>query len=210
MSFGYKYLLSYQLSKIAFDLGWEFIPQYFIGSEFSRQRDQIYQDLRSHKQNIVEGSAERSLSSKLKLYDVSKSSGQEALEDFEDILRFENLPRWDKNDPLLIKLRRVIEGYYPSHPSGPSIPSHPSLPQKATIAAVLKTLGKEGTRRIRRGEGQEEAEIIVNYIIDVLTRAGYLLDRQINAVEKKHETEGGYNENLLKKRLVYRSKSSSF
>lgn len=206
MSFGYKYLLSYQLSKIAFDLGWEFIPQYFIGSEFSRQRDQIYQDLRSHKQNIVEGSAERSLSSKLKLYDVSKSSGQEALEDFEDILRFENLSRWNKNDPRLMKLRSIIEGYSPSRPS---FPSSPSLPQKATVSAVLKALGKEGNRRIRRGEGQEEIEIIANYIIDVLVRAGYVLDRQIDAVEKKHEQEGGYNENLLRKRLAYRSKSSS-
>lgn len=204
MSFGYKYLLSYQLSKIAFDLGWEFIPQYFIGSEFSRQRDQIYQDLRSHKQNIVEGSAERSLSSKLKLYDVSKSSGQEALEDFEDILRFENLQRWNKNDPRLAKLRRIIEGYSPSRPSYPSYPSNPSLPQKATIAAVLKILGKEGNRRIRRGEGQEEVEIIVNYIIDILIRAGYVLDRQIDSVEKKHEQEGGYSENLLKRRLAYR------
>lgn len=207
MSFGYKYLLSYQLSKIAFDLGWEFIPQYFIGSEFSRQRDQIYQDLRSHKQNIVEGSAERSLSSKLKLYDVSKSSGQEALEDFEDILRFENLSRWNKNDPRLMKLRSIIEGYFPSRPS---FPSSSSLPQKATVSAVLKALGKEGNRRIRRGEGQEEIEIIANYIIDVLVRAGYVLDRQIDAVEKKHEQEGGYNENLLRKRLAYRSKSSSF
>lgn len=210
MPFGYKSLLSYQLSKIAFDLGWEFIPQYFIGSEFSRQRDQIYQDLRSHKQNIVEGSSERSLSSKLKLYDVSKSSGQEALEDFEDILRFENLPRWNKNDPLLVKLRSVIEGYSPPRPSFPSSPSHPSLPNKATIASVLKALGEEENRRIRRGEGQEEVEIIANYIIDVLVRAGYVLDRQIDAVEKKHEQEGGYNENLLRKRLAYRSKSSSF
>jgi len=207
VSFGYKYLLSYQLAKIAFDLGWEFVPVYFVGFEFGRQRDQIYQDLRSHKQNIVEGSSERNLSSKLKLYDVAKSSGQEALEDFEDILRFENLPRWNKNDPRLAKLRAVIEGYSPSRPS---YPSNPSLPQKATIAAVLKALGKEGNRQIRRGEGQEEAEIIANYIIDVLIRAGYVLDRQIDAVEKKHEQEGGYNENLLKKRLAYRSKSFSF
>jgi len=172
VSFGYKYLLSYQLAKIAFDLGWEFVPVYFVGFEFGRQRDQIYQDL--------------------------KSSGQEALEDFEDILRFENLPRWDKNDPRLVKLRSIIEGYSPSRPSGPSFPSIPSLPNKATIAAVLKALGKEGNRRIRRGEGH------------VLIRAGYVLDRQIDSVEKKHETEGGYSENLLKKRLAYRSKSHSF
>jgi four helix bundle suffix protein len=53
-------------------------------------------------------------------------------------------------------------------------------------------------------EGREGIEAVLNYLIDVITRGGYLLDKQIDAVEKKHETEGGYNENLLKKRLEYR------
>jgi four helix bundle protein len=78
---GYKNLLSYKLAQLAFDLGWDFVPKYYNKYEDARQRDQIKQSLRSLKQNIVEGSAERSLSSKLKLYDVAKSSGMEALED---------------------------------------------------------------------------------------------------------------------------------
>src|SRR3989344_4132741 len=98
---GYKQLISYKLAQIAFDLGWDFVPKYYSKIEDHRQRDQIKQALRSHKQNIVEGSSERSLSSKLKLYDVAKSSCMEALEDFEDILRLEQLPRWNKDDPRL-------------------------------------------------------------------------------------------------------------
>lgn len=86
---GYKSLISYKLAQIAFDLGWDFVPKYYKRIEDSRQRDQIKQALRSYKQNIVEGSSERSLSSKLKLYDVAKASSMEALEDFEDILRLE-------------------------------------------------------------------------------------------------------------------------
>jgi four helix bundle protein len=121
---GYKSLISYKLAQIAFDLGWDFVPQYYRKHEDARQRDQIKQALRSHKQNIVEGSAERSLSSKLKLYDVSKASGMEALEDFEDIQRREQLPRWHRYDPRLQKLRQVFEGY--SNPSYPSTPSHSS------------------------------------------------------------------------------------
>ncbi len=46
--------------------------------------------------------------------------------------------------------------------------------------------------------------MVVNYLIDLLTRSGYLLDRQMNAVEEKHQGEGDYNENLLKKRLTYK------
>lgn len=62
--------------------------------------------------------------------------------------------------------------------------------------AVLEVLGGLG--------GKEGIEGVVNYMIDLLTRSGYLLDRQITAVEEKHQKEGGYHENLLKKRLTYR------
>src|SRR3989338_1013205 len=138
---GYKSLISYKLAQIAFDLGWDFVPQYYKKFEDSRQRDQIKQALRSHKQNIVEGSAERSLSSKLKLYDVAKSSGMEALEDFEDILRLKRLPHWAKEDPRLQKLRQIFEGY----PSNPSTPSSPPLPSVNSVLEVLGgPEGKEG------------------------------------------------------------------
>ncbi|MFI5241196.1 MAG: hypothetical protein ACHQUA_02050 [Microgenomates group bacterium] len=186
---GYKSLISYKLAQIAFDLGWDFVPKHYPRIEDSRQRDQIKQALRSHKQNIVEGSAERSLSSKLKLYDVGKASSMEALEDFEDILRLENLPRWNKDDPKLKRLRQIFEGY-PYNPSNPSTPSRPS------VKAVAEVLGGLG--------GKEGIEIVVNYLIDLLTRSGYLLDRQINAVENKHQREGGYREKLLRRRLDYK------
>lgn len=186
---GYKDLLSYKLADIAFQLGWELIPLYYRKYEDGRQRDQIKQALRSHKQNIVEGSSERSISTKLKLYDVAKSSGMEALEDFEDILKLEKLPRWSKNDPRLWKLRRVFESY-PPNPSNPSPPSAPSLPK---LREVLGGLG-----------GKEGLEATLNYLIDLLVRSGYFLDKQMNSLEEKHKTEGGYSENLLKKRLEYR------
>lgn len=181
---GYKSLISYKLAQIAFDLGWDFVPKYYSKYEDSRQRDQIKQALRSHKQNIVEGSSERSLSSKLKLYDVAKSSGMEALEDFEDILRLERLSKWSKDDPRLKKLRQAFE-------------SNPPNPPNPSTTSVLKVLGGL--------EGKEGLEIVVNYLIDLLIRAGYLLDRQINAVEEKHHREGGYNENLLRKRLEFKN-----
>lgn len=194
---GYKKLITYKLSQIAFDLGWDFVPQYFDKIEDHRQRDQIKQALRSLKQNIVEGCSERSLSSKLKLYDVAKSSGMEALEDFEDILRLEGLTKWNRYDFRLAKLRSVFEGY-------PSFPSNSSIPPCPSVANVVAALGIKSNRRIRRGEKQIEVEIVANYMIDLLTRGGYLMDKQINAVEEKHQREGGYNENLLKKRLEYR------
>lgn len=189
---GYKSLISYKLALVAFDLGWDFVPKHYYKIEDSRQRDQIKQALRSLKQNIVEGSSERSLSSKLKLYDVAKSSGMEACEDFEDILRFERLPRWSKDDARLKKLRYIFEGYSPIK-SNPSRPSNSPFPSVQAVKEALE--GKEG---------REGIEIICNYEIDLLTRCGYLLDRQMDAVEEKHQREGGYRENLLKKRLAYK------
>ncbi|PJB88158.1 hypothetical protein CO083_03200 [Candidatus Roizmanbacteria bacterium CG_4_9_14_0_8_um_filter_34_12] len=195
---GYKSLISYKLAQIAFDLTWEFVPQYYYRFEDNRQRDQMKQAMRSTKQNIVEGSSERSLSSKLKLYDVAKSSLNEILEDFEDILRLEKISRWMKNDMRLTKLHQIIEGYPVSVPSYPSVPSS-NPPPFPSVSLVLGTRRTRGTRWAR-----DEVEIIVNYLIDVLTRCGYLLDKQINAVEEKHRTKGGYRENLLKKRLDYK------
>ena len=185
---GYKTLISYKLAQIAFNLGWDFTPKYYYKIEDSRQRDQIKQALRSLKQNIVEGCSERSLSRKLNLYDVAKSSGMEALEDCEDILRMKGLARWNKTDSRLLKLRRFFESF-----PNPSLPSTPPFP---SVSAVCKLLGGL--------EGQEEVEAIVNYLIDLLIRDGYLLDKQMNALETKHTTEGGYNENLLRKRLEYK------
>jgi len=43
---GYKHLISYKLARIAFDLGWDFVPKYYSKHEYSRQRDQIKQALR--------------------------------------------------------------------------------------------------------------------------------------------------------------------
>ncbi len=184
---GYQSLISYKLAQLAFDLGWEFVPLYYHKYEDNRQRDQIKQALRSLKQNIVEGSSERSLSSKLKLYDVAKASGMEAREDFEDILRRMGLLRWSKDDLRFVKLRHIFE-------SSPSTSF--SLPSIFTWVHQKELEGRGGL------------EEIVNYELDLLIRCGYLLDQQIRAVEKKHTEEGGYNENLLKKRLRYRNKTS--
>lgn len=191
---GYKKLLSYKLTLIEFCLTWEFVPIYFNKIEDSRQRDQLKQAIRSKKQNLTEGSDERSLSSKLKLYDVARSSGGEIGEDFEDILRLEKLPRWSKNDSRLSFLKQKIEFSF-----DPSCSPCPSCSSVLETLGIRRTMGTRWTR--------EEIEIIANYLIDLNSRSNYLLDQQIRSVEEKHKIEGGYNENLLKKRLEYRKKN---
>lgn len=48
--------------------------------------------------------------------------------------------------------------------------------------------------------------IPVNYLVNLIRRTTYLLDRQIDSLEKKFISEGGYTEKLFRKRLVFRSK----
>jgi len=199
---GYKTLLSYKLATVAFDLTWELAPLIYPAYEDSRQRSQLKQAARSLKQNNVEGSEERSLSSKLKLWDVARTSGGELIEDCEDFLRQNNLPRWHKDDPRLARLRASLEGYRPSV-SSVTPGSSGTPPSRVTVADVLQVVrGTRDTRSTRLTK--EELEVVLNYLLDVLIRCGYLLDKQINAIEKKHQTEGGYTEKLYRKRKQYR------
>ncbi|MFH0864462.1 MAG: four helix bundle suffix domain-containing protein [Candidatus Gottesmanbacteria bacterium] len=46
--------------------------------------------------------------------------------------------------------------------------------------------------------------IPVNHLINLIRRTNYLLDRQIKSLEDKFIREGGYTENLFKKRLKVR------
>jgi four helix bundle suffix protein len=50
------------------------------------------------------------------------------------------------------------------------------------------------------------AEPAANAIICLIHQANYLLDRQIQALEKQFVVEGGYTEELFKKRMEYRSR----
>ncbi len=46
--------------------------------------------------------------------------------------------------------------------------------------------------------------IPVNYMVNLIRRTTYLLDRQMAALEQKFIREGGYTEKLFQKRLAYR------
>lgn len=48
--------------------------------------------------------------------------------------------------------------------------------------------------------------IPVNYLVNLIRRTTYLLDRQMDSLEKKFISEGGYTERLFRKRLVFRNK----
>lgn len=169
---GYKYLITYQLATVIFDLTTEFCNLNI--DRRSRTHDQMVQAARSGKQNIAEGSCEKSLKMYIKLLGVALASLIELKEDYEDYLRQRGLPQWDKNEPRVRELRemRVVGDI-------PHIPQFPHIPQDPVLAA--------------------------NLLLTLCQRATYLLGKQIASLEEKFIREGGYSENLFKKRLQQRN-----
>lgn len=168
---GYKYLKTYQLATIIYDLTTVFCNHYI--DKRSRTHDQMVQAARSGKQNIAEGYLEKSLKSYIKLLGISRGSLGELLEDYEDFARQNKITVWDKDkarDTMEIRAIRAKSSL--TNPYIPNLPHNP--------------------------------EFAVNLLITLLNQANYLLDRQITALENKFVSEGGYTENLFKKRLHYR------
>ncbi len=177
---GYKYLLSYQYSAIIFDLTNEFCSVYLLGRELLRQRDQMNQAARSGKQNIVEGYELESLEGYIRFLGFAKGSLKELLEDYEDFLRLHGLRLWEKEDQRMRVLREVRVVEEPI----PHIPQFPHIPQDPELAA--------------------------NLMVMLCQRTTYLLERQIVALTEKFVNEGGFRENLFKKRSERKNSQKSF
>jgi four helix bundle suffix protein len=177
----YKYLITYRLSEIIFDLVDQFILSYLsnLGNlSYLSLKDQILKATRSIKQNIIEAVSEvASLKSQIKLLGVAYGSVEELIADFEDFLRRKNLEIYPQNHPKIASFRRL--GKNLSHLSNLSplgdLRKKPTLPTSSQDAA--------------------------NLILTLSHQLSFLLYRQIKSMEAKFIEEGGYTENLFLKRL---------
>lgn len=138
----------------------------------------MVQAARSGKQNIIEGvSQQASRKGEIKLLGISEASYEELIADYEDFLNQRKLSIWDKNDPRVIKFRQIgIEATsFPRYPREPRVPKLPMNPEEAA-----------------------------NFLLTLCHIQTYLLSRQIKSTEEKFIREGGYTENLFRKRLEKR------
>jgi len=78
---GYKYLKTYQLATVIYDLTVEFCERFLSGFENRRTKEQMEQAARSGKQNIAEGSQLKSLKGYIYLLGISLGSYKELLEE---------------------------------------------------------------------------------------------------------------------------------
>jgi four helix bundle suffix protein len=173
---GYHNLLSYQKAVIVFDA-----TVYFCARNLSkrdRTYDQMIQAARSGKQNIVEGSQASGTSKKIeiKLTDIARSSLEELLEDYRDFLRVRGLEEWPREHRYVKHLQKLIR----------------------KKDAAYDTF--------RKGIEHPDPEISVNVIIGLIKVTTYLLNRQIEHLERAFIKGGGLSERMTRARLAERSR----
>lgn len=188
---GYEYLVVYMLGKVIQDLTFQFC-QRFLKSP----KDPTYPNLklieqangaaRSNPQNIAEGYTGESLSSYIMLVGVARGSNEELAKDLEDYSRQRNLPVWEKDHPKIREFRK-FRVFWQNTPSSPKSQSSP-ISQNSLNTPMLPSDPIEAA----------------NMILTFCRMEGYLLSQHIKSLEEKHAKEGGFRENLLKKRLDYR------
>lgn len=173
---GYKNLITYQKSEIIYDGTIYFTRRFF--QKYDRTIDQMVQAARSGKQNIVEASMASGTSKEMeiKLTNVARASLEELLIDYEDFLRTNKLPKWEKDHKLVVRLRD------------------------------LNKIPNANYETFRKGIENESPEICANVMIGLIKVVSYLLSKQIKALEIAFMNEGGLKEKMTRARLNIRNK----
>ncbi len=142
----------------------------------------MVQAARSGKQNIAEASmvSGTSKETEIKLTNVARASLEELLIDYEDFLRTNKLPLWEKEHRLVTRLREINK-------------SNPK-PEYATFVKAIEN---------------ESPEICANAMITLIKICTYLLKQQINQLEVAFIKEGGLRERMRAARLNEKNKKQS-
>ena len=135
----------------------------------------MVQASRSGHTNIPEGNQQASLEGYVKLTGVNLASLEELLKDYLAFARQNKIPLWGKEETVrnVRELGEVWE-ILRENPTLPDLPNFPYLPNSSEKA--------------------------VNLLITLVNQAIYLQKRLKNSLEQKFIKEGGFRENLFRKR----------
>ena len=188
---GYRDLRSFQTATLIYDATYWFCEK-FVNPR-SRTVDQMVQAARSGRQNIAEGSRAAATSSQteLRLVNVARASLEELLLDFEDYLRHRRRPQWAPDSPEALAVRRVPQTFRAHHPDQPDQSNLTDQQRWALYAHWLE---------------HDNPEVRANAVICLIHQANYLLDQQIEALERQFVEGGGYSEQLATARLAERAR----
>jgi four helix bundle suffix protein len=173
---GYRKLITYQKSQIIYDGTIYFTKRFF--HKYDRTIDQMVQAARSGKQNIAEASMASATSkeTEIKLTNVARASLEELMIDYEDFLRTNKLPRWDRNHKLSLRFSQL------------------NRTENATYETYIKAIENP------------EPEICANAMVCLINIVNYLLKQQIKTLEQEFIKNGGLRERMTKARIEQRNK----
>jgi len=200
---GYRKLKSFQLAQLIYDVTVRFCQRYV--DSFGRMRDQMIQAARSGVQNIAEGSQASATSKKteLKLTSVARARLEGLRLDFEDYLRQCGLPQFKANRPVLkrFKERRCST----------MDDLRAWLKEEQTIAINAdkhrrSQTNTDSTKTALLSVNVSEnlcssvlvAVLVANAELCLLNLCCHLLDRQLAALAKAFEQDGGFTERLYR------------
>ena len=181
---GYKKLLSYQKAELIFDITVHFCKKYVPFSD--RTHDQMVQSARSAFQNIAEGSVDSGVSKKseLKLTGIAIGCMDELYKDYEKYLETKKLAKWKPEHPALLELkdRRVS-----------SLDAFRAWAKDAWEASE-KTLPPD--------------QIAANGLLTLINLDIFLTKKQLAAIEKSFQEEGGITERIYRLRKERRDRDT--
>lgn len=180
---GYEYLLAYKLTVPIYDYTVQFCKQHFpyLPNHPNRTKDQMIQAARSGMQNIAEGYKHVSRKGYIYLVGIARGSLEELLNDYISFARQHKLMRYSpgKAKSQIGEIRVIWEIIR----KNPTLPNHPNLP-----------------------DFPNSVEVQVNLMVTLINQANYLIDKLILSLKEKHMKEGGFTEELYRKRTEYRNK----
>jgi four helix bundle suffix protein len=186
---GYRRLRSYKVAQAVYDATVVFCRRFL--SHDRRMSDQMVQAARSGVRNISEGSGAAATSRKaeLKLTNVARASlNDELLPDYESFLRQNGLPVWAKDSREARAMRERL-----SRDHVDSLPPAPPGTARLTGLAGLPGFVEKA-----------EPEVAGNAMVCAVNQAAYLLRRQIDSQGRSFLQEGGFTENLYRRRAERR------
>lgn len=187
---GYRNLRSYKVAQAVYDATVVFCERFYPNNY--RMTDQMVQAARSGVRNISEGSGAAATSRKSEMYltNIARASlKDELIPDYESFLRQNGLRVWPKDAPKTLAMRERLQEDHATE-----------LPPARN--GVVRLTGLNGLAEFVR---EAEPEIAANAMICAIHQASYLLRRQIESQGRDFLREGGFTENLYRKRVKARN-----
>ncbi|MFO7973266.1 MAG: four helix bundle suffix domain-containing protein [Candidatus Hydrogenedentota bacterium] len=169
-------LKSFQKAEVVYDFTYRFAHKFLERKDCTI--DQMIQAARSGKKNLLEGSrlGRTSKEMEIKLTNVAYGSLAELRDDYRDFLCAREYPVWEKD---------------------------------SKEALFVREFGKRQPQTYELYREFMETRppwILANIAICLISQAMYLIDRQLDRLERDFVAQGGLREKMTRVRLAYRNK----